>query len=335
MSGVPTVRGEVAAADLGVTLMHEHVFVLSTEVLLNHGHTYWNEDERVADAVARLGALRSRGVTTIVDLTVLGLGRDVARIARVNVAVDLNIVVATGLYTYDAVPLFVRDRGPGTLLGGEDPLTRMFIADIEEGIGTTGVRAGMLKCCVDSRGVTRGVERTLRAVADAHLQTGVPITVHTNARRQTGREALRVLSAAGVDPQRVVIAHAGDSTDLDYLRALMDTGAVAGMDRFGLDGYASTADRVATVAALVREGYTDRMVLSQDAACFMDWFPTEADRAAIRERNPDWHHLHISDHVLPALRRAGVGDGDIRRMLVETPRRLLAGAGAVSAGAGR
>jgi phosphotriesterase-related protein len=94
MVQVQTVRGAVAADALGTVLIHEHVFVRSPDVLTNYP-ALWNEEERVADAVARLRALKERGVDTIADPTVLGLGRDIRRVARVNDQVDLNIVPAT------------------------------------------------------------------------------------------------------------------------------------------------------------------------------------------------------------------------------------------------
>jgi phosphotriesterase-related protein len=104
MVAVQTVRGPVEVDDLGVTLMHEHVFVLSPDVFNNFGDQYWDEEERVADAVAKLTALKGSGVDTIVDPTVIGLGRYIPRVARINAEVDINIVAATGLYTYDEIP---------------------------------------------------------------------------------------------------------------------------------------------------------------------------------------------------------------------------------------
>ena len=118
MSSVDTVRGAVGLDELGTTLMHEHVFVLTPDVMNNYGHEWWDEDERITDAVAKLRELTSEGVDTIVDPTVVGLGRYLPRIQRVNAEVDINIVVATGLYTFDEIPHFFHYRGPGTMLGG-------------------------------------------------------------------------------------------------------------------------------------------------------------------------------------------------------------------------
>ncbi|MBO0849310.1 MAG: phosphotriesterase-related protein, partial [Pseudonocardia sp.] len=80
MARVETVRGPVELDTLGATLMHEHVFVLTPDVMQNYGGDWWDEEERVADAVAKLNALKQAGVDTIVDPTVVGLGRYLPRV---------------------------------------------------------------------------------------------------------------------------------------------------------------------------------------------------------------------------------------------------------------
>jgi len=324
MATVETVRGPVDVTDLGVTLMHEHVFVLSTEHVQNYGDgAWWDEDARVADAVVKLNAAAAKGIRTIVDPTVWGLGRDVARIRRVAAQVDgLHIVVATGLYAYEELPHQYAYRGPGLLLDMPEPMVTDFVRDITVGIATTGVKAAFLKCCVEAAGLTPGVERIARAVARTHVETGAPITVHTSGPAQSGRLAVDLFGKEGVDLTKVVIGHAGDSNDLDYLMALADTGATLGMDRFGLDLFNPTADRVATIAALAAQGYADRMVLSHDANCFIDYFGAVHD-AARAAATPNWHYEFIADDVLPALRAAGVTDAQLGQMLVDNPRRYF------------
>src|SRR5215471_18009065 len=134
VSDLSTARGAIDTADLGVTLMHEHVFIMTTEIALNYPEAWGDEEQRVADAVNRLNELKSRGVDTIVDLTVIGLGRYIPRIARVAAATELNIVVATGLYTYNDVPFCFHYTGPGGMLGGPEVMTDLFVRDIEQGI---------------------------------------------------------------------------------------------------------------------------------------------------------------------------------------------------------
>jgi len=303
--------------------MHEHVFVLNADVQQNYPDEWGDEDARVADAVSKLTALVDAGVRTIVDPTVIGLGRYIPRIQRIAEQVPgLNIVVATGCYTYDDVPFFFHYRGPALneAMGAEvpDPMVDMFVGDIREGIAGTGARAGMLKCAIDHQGLTAGVERVMRAVAKAHRQTGVPITVHTHPGSQQGLAAHRVLADEGVDSRRVVLGHSGDSTDADHLTALAEAGFVLGMDRFGINLDTTFEARADIVVEMCRRGYADQMVLVHDASCYIDWLAP-----GVMELLPQWHYLHIEQDVLPYLREHGVTEEQIITMLVDVPRRVL------------
>ncbi len=325
MPDVETVRGPVDTAELGRTYMHEHIFVLSADVQQNYPDEWGDESVRVDDAVAKLTALAASGVRTIVDPTVIGLGRYIPRIQRVAERVpDLNIVVATGCYTYHDVPFFFHHRTPAvrTLLGRDEPeaMVPMFVGDVTEGIAGTGVRAGMLKCAIDEPGLTPGVERVMRAVARTHLVTGCPITVHTHPGTHQGLTVQRVFGEEGVDPGRVVLGHSGDSTDADHLSSLAEAGFWLGMDRFGINLGTSFEARADIVVELCRRGHAGRMVLAHDAACYIDW--VEPDVLAYL---PQWHYLHIEQDVLPYLRDHGVTGEQITTMLVDNPRRIFEG----------
>lgn len=321
MPTLETVTGPIDVGSLGTVLMHEHIFVLSPEIQETYpGANGWDEDAGIAKARETLTALKERGVDTIVDLTVVGTGRNVRRVARAIEGTGLNVVVATGIYTYDAVPKFFHFRGPGTELGGDDELMiQMFVDDIEKGIEGTSIKAGVLKCATDEPGMTAGVERVIRAVAAAHRRTGVPISTHTHAPTKRGLEQQAVLREEGVDLSRVVIGHSGDTTDVDYLSELCEAGSFIGMDRFGIDIQLPFEDRVNTVAEMCKRGYAGNMVLSHDAGVFMDWLPMELLPAVV----PNWHYHHIHDDVLPALRERGVTEEQITAMLVDNPQRFF------------
>ncbi len=315
MPTVETVRGPVDASALGRTLMHEHVFVLQPEALENYGHvwgqSYWDEEVRVADAIAKLQALRDAGIETIVDCTAPGLGRSIARIQRINADVDLNIVVATGLYAFIELPNFFKYRTA-------EEIAEFFVREIRVGIDDTGVKAAFLKCAVEEYGLVGDIPRILQAIAIASRETGAPIVVHTNSAAGSGPWALDALEAEGVDLSKVVIAHAGDSNDFEYIRSIADRGAILGCDRFGIAHFNPDADRVRTLAALIGEGYLEQIHLGHDAAAFVDFFTGDPKFAG---EVPDY--LHISNTILPALAEAGVTQGQIDTMLVENPRRYL------------
>ena len=319
MATVETALGPVALDKLGRTLMHEHVFILQPEALQNWGHAfgpcYWDERERIADAVTKLSALVDGGIATIVDPTVPGLGRYVPRIREVAQGAGINIVVATGVYAFLELPNFIAYRST-------DAIAELFVRELREGINDTGVKAAFLKCAVERHGIIGDVPRLLHAIAIASNETGAPVMVHTNAQARTGLAALDALTGHGVDPTRIVIAHAGDSNDLGYLRAIADTGAWLGCDRFGIDHFNATADRVRTLSALLELGYGDRIHLSHDAACFFDFMVGDPFFA---DEKPDY--LLISNQVVPALLKAGVTQAQIDQMMIENPRRFFSGGG--------
>jgi phosphotriesterase-related protein len=194
-------------------------------------------------------------------------------------------------------------------------MTDCFVGDLTEGIAGTGVKAAFLKCAVDEAGLTRGVERVLRAVARAHVLTGAPVTVHTHPGTRNGLEVVRVLREEGADLRRVVIGHSGDSKDPDYLAEVADAGCLLGMDRFGIGMSPSLERRTDVIAELCRRGYADRIVLSHDAACYIDWFPHDESRAG--------NYTFIHEFVLPALTERGVTADQLDAMLVGNPRRYF------------
>jgi phosphotriesterase-related protein len=311
---VPTVLGPVNVAELGTTLMHEHIILVNPEIERNYPGGF-DEDAEVARAQQRLTELKAMGVDTVVDLTVIGLGRDVARIKRVVEPTGLNVIVATGVYTFDELPFYFHNHGPGTINGGPDILEHCFTTDIVDGIADTGIHAGILKCVTDRKGLTPDIERVLRATARVHRATGVPISTHTHAETRRGLDQQVVFRQEGVDLSRVVIGHSGDSTDLGYLTALMDAGSYIGMDRFGLETILGNEERIKTVATLVEMGYAGKMVLSHDASCYSQNYGEEV-RAQVL---PNWYQDNLIGQVVPLLRQAGVSDAALHQMLVANP----------------
>jgi len=311
---VPTVRGPVAADALGVTLAHEHLFVRTQDSERQWAEPF-DEPTQVERAAARLQAVVDAGVSTIFDPTVDGLGRDIALVARVNELVpDLNIVVATGIYTWGDEPFYFRYRPTSEMAAA-------FVSDLTEGIrGSGGVHAGFIKCSVDEPGITRGLTRILTAATRAHLETGAPLMVHTHPGTRNGLQVAENLESAGVRPESVVLAHSGDSTEPEYLEELARAGYFLGMDRFGPPPGSQPDPRIPIVAEMCRRGFADSMMLSHDAACHIDWI-SPATLAGL----PPSTYLYVDEVVVPALRSLGVHDSQIEAMRVHAPARWIRG----------
>ena len=319
MGFVETFRGPVESDRLGVTLVHEHIFVRNPELELNLPDGEWNPSDAVETAIGGLTDLYERGVRTVVDLTVPGLGRDVRLVARVAGRVPVHLIAATGWYSPNVLPAYFRFHGPRRMIDRADPLIELFVRDIRDGIAGGKVRAGMLKVMTGEEGFTQDVARIMSAAAIAHEETGVTITTHSHPATRNGIEQQAFLGERGVAAERIIIGHSGDCEDLDYLRELMDNGSTIGMDRFGMEHVLSDERRVGTVVALLELGYADRMVLSNDAAFYShvtppSWRATSA---------PSWRMDTIPQRIIPMLRDAGVSSDVITQMLVTNPRRLL------------
>ena len=316
MPTINTLHGPVDTQALGRTLMHEHV-AIRTPGIGENWPELWDEDHEVEVADQKLNALKAKGIGTIVDLTTADMGRDLHYLQRVAERTSLNVVLATGVYWI--VPRYWWNRDI-------ESLTRVFVKDITEGIQGTNIKAGIIKLASDHEagGVNELNEMCLRAGARAHRATGVPIATHNNP-PELGREQQRVFKDEGVDLTRIVIGHVGDTSDTGYLKELMDNGSYVGMDRFGMDFLLAFEDRVSTVASLCKDGYAERIVLSHDASCCLDWI---ADRAAIDQLAPNWHYNHIIEQVVPALLECGVSQQQIDQMLIQNPRTIFERQGA-------
>lgn len=305
--------------------MHEHIFSMNPELEINYPNPAWDEEKYIRKARETFVELKGLGIDTVVDVTVMGLGRDVRRIARVVEGLDFNIVVATGYYTYFDLPGYFRTHGPGLRIDMDDPLKTMFVTDIRDGIAGTGIKAAIIKLASDKHGFTPDVERVFRAGVYAHKETGAPITTHSVPKLHGGLEQQAFLKKEGVDLSRVVIGHCGDTTDIDYLQKVLDQGSTIGMDRFGMEGLPTdlpVADRIDTIVTLCGLGYADRMVLSHDANVFsLTNEPHNRDRLL-----PNLRYSYVPREILPALRERGVTDRQIYQMMVDAPARIFGNA---------
>src|SRR5947208_11070860 len=209
---IQTVTGPIEPSELGTTLMHEHLMI---------GWPGW-EAEAPADRAARreytkrcvdrMLELRDLGLATFLDPCPIDLGRDVELMAEVAQATRVRIVCATGLYKEDqGAPAYFKFRGQ--FGDGVKEMTDVFIRELTEGVGETGIRAGVIKVATSAHKITPYEEMVLRAAARAHRETGVPITTHTDEGTM-GVEQLDILTGEGVAPQAIIVGHSDGSSDL-------------------------------------------------------------------------------------------------------------------------
>jgi phosphotriesterase-related protein len=315
MPAVETVNGPIEADELGRTLIHEHFRTTDEAMRFQFPHLY-DDDAEWEAAISDANAVKGHGIDTVVEPSAMFLQRDARFSKRVADESGLNVVLATGVYTYNHLPQPLMNRD-------EDALAEIFVHDIEQGIQDTDIKAAFLKCAADAEGVTDNVAKVHRAVARASNRTGRPIMAHSHPASGTGLEQMKIFEEEGVDPAKVQIAHTGDTDDLDYIEKLLERGPWIGMDRYGLDLFLPTDKRNATVLALLEKGHADRMFLSQDFCSTIDWFPLEVQEHLKANEVPDWSMTFLFESVIPYLKENGMTDEQLDQMMVENPKRWL------------
>lgn len=309
MTSIQAATGPLDTAEMGFTLMHEHI-AASWGPMIQQYPELFDRAAQMDSFVAPMVAAKDAGVRTIVDLTPIDLGRDARLIRDVSQRSGVNVIVATGLYY--GIPYYFLYRP-------DQAMTDLFVRDITVGISSTGVRAGVIKCATEPD-MHPANERVLRASAKAQRETGVPICTHTHAHNKVGLDQQRVFKEEGVDLGRVVIGHSDDSEDISYLEQIIQNGSYCGMDRIGIQRPRTSEQRADMIAVLVERGYAERITLSHDASCRFEWAPEE-----MQGRMATWNFTHIPKDVVPMLRERGVSQANIDMMTTGNPRRLFEG----------
>jgi phosphotriesterase-related protein len=328
MKTVETLAGPVDTANLGTTLMHEHIFALTPDIQTAYpGFRGWIPEIEIPKAREAIRQVRAAGIDTLVDATPMGLGRDIKAMEQAVSGTGLQVIASTGLYVLRDLPGPFRMEGPGSQAGGPEFIDGLLLKDINEGIEGTSIKAGVIKAASDADGLTPDVERALRVCARVSRDTGIPIMTHTSSVIQGGLDQQRVFREEGVDLNRVVIGHSGCgcNNELEYIERLIDGGSFVELDRFGSNLLPPPMEaRIETLAALCARGYADRIVLSHDACFFIDWFP-DPELWDFWQNSTVDRFLVITNIVEPAIKERGVTQEQIDQMRIHNPRRFFEG----------
>lgn len=311
LATINTALGPKDTSELGFTLSHEHI-LLSSAGLQTTYPEFINRDYGISEGIKRLTEAKAEGVDTIIDLSTMDLGRDVRVIEEVSRGSGVNVIVATG--TWRDVPRSFEQAGP-------DDIAPLYTREIEVGIEGTGIKAGVIKVA-NEPDVSPAGEIILRAAARTQKITGTPIYTHTLATNRVGDRQIEIFEDEGIDLNRVCIGHSNDTTDLDYLKGLLDKGVWLGLDRY--PGQIVTwQERTQIVYKLIEAGYGTRLMLSHDWSVAARMMPKEriAQRAAT---NPD-NYLFITRNVLPMLLKLRASQSQIDDLMINNPRAFFEG----------
>ncbi len=298
---------------MGKTLIHEHVLGGMPGWYLDNRKPAYQRDEaldRVADAFHEI---KSYGVDTIVDPCPMDLGRDVELCAAVADRCRINIICATGVYYEEAGIPWTFKQMPA------EEIAEIYIKEITEGIGRTGIKAGVIKIATGDHVVTDYERKVLTAAGIAARETGMPIISHTE-NCSCGHDQIDIITGQGVRPECMIVGHSDGRDDPDYQESLVSRGVFIGFDRFGAEHKNSDEVRIKNLVNLYKKGYRDQLMMSHDSVhCMLG----RSNPYELRDIMPTRRMTHLFDNIAPRLEEEGLGKQDFDSILTANPRRYF------------
>lgn len=300
---VETVTGAIAPEQLGKTLIHEHFIFGYPGFQGDSTLGPFKREEAIAAGVAAARKMMDHGVKTVVDPTPNECGRNPEVLKEISEESGLQIICATGYY-YEgegATPYF---KFRASLGSAESEISEMFLTEITEGIGGSGIKPGIIKLASSKDQITDYEKMFFRAAASAQKETGITLLTHTQEGTM-GPEQAELLIELGADPAGIVIGHMCGNTDPAYHKQTLEKGVNIAFDRFGLQGMVGAPfdpDRIKTLLTLLNEGFEDQIMLSHDSISVWLGRPPVIPPQA-QPGVADWHPTHLFEKVIPELKK--------------------------------
>jgi phosphotriesterase-related protein len=333
---VTTVLGPIDPADLGPTLLHEHVLCdirppawrgdgmygydipLPERFAIDYGEVHAPGNlvlDQVDLAAHELARLRADGGRSVVDLSCGGLHPDPRGLAEVSRRADVHIVMGCGWYVADY-------QAPENATRTVESFAAEMLGQLRDGAWGTDIRAGIIGEIGCQAPWTALERRVMEGAVLAMQESGAALTIHPGRHPDQPQEVADFLRARGVPMSRVVMSHLDRTIfDDERLFRLADTGIILEFDLFGMETtYYKLADidmpndgvRIATLGRLKARGHLDQLAVSQDI-CYRSRLTAHGGHG----------YGHLLRNVVPLMRRRGFSEADVHRILVGTPARLL------------
>lgn len=324
MRTIQTMNGAVAAENLGPVLMHEHFLYGYAGFQGDQTIGGFDEETVLTECLEAAELAKSYGIQTVVDATTNECGRDVRFLKKIQELSGLNIICSTGYYfEAESAYAYWEFRDKMTDIGAE--ILEMYRKELTEGIGDTGIRAGVIKLASSYRQISPIEEKFFTAAGKAQKETGCNIITHTQLGTM-GPEQAKLLINHGADPGRIAIGHMCGNTNIDYHKEVLSYGVYINLDRFGLEGelFHTPTDweRIDLIERLLEAGYEDRILLGHDSVIHQLGRPNVMN-AIMQEALANANIGDLGFRVIPEMKKRGFRDETIHKFLVENPARFF------------
>ena len=344
MRKVNTIKGKISVAEVNKLLIHEHLLIdLTNEAVRPAGdeecqlfdscvnaeniealrkNPYVVYDNLILDdvdiAIAELLEAERAGVNLFVDVTTIGINRDITKLKQISDASNAHIVVGCGLFVHDSL-------SAEYTAWSVERISDQMLSDIEKGIDDTDIKAGIIGEIGTSEVIYPIEEKSLYAAARTYTVSGLPIMVHTYPWSETALQAAQLLLSEGVPPEKICICHVDVSFNESLILKLLELGVYVEFDNFGKEfdfepqsgafaggSFETDKQRIVTLARLCEAGYTNRILLANDV-CLKSLLKSYQGEG----------YLHLFDNIVPMIRDAKINEAFIHALIHENPIRFL------------
>lgn len=308
--------GRLDVADLGPTLIHEHVLTGFPGWFMDARQPPYKRQEAIERVVDAFQQLHQHGIKTVVDPCPMDMGRDVEMAAEVSQRSGINLICSTGAYTEaQGIPFLFRQLDV-------EAIAEIYVREIEDGIGGTGIKAGLVKIATGDGHVSEYERKLLTAAGMAAKATGVPVLSHTE-NCSCGHDQIDIITGQGLAPSRLLVGHSDGRDDHDYQRSLAERGAYVGFDRFGVEIIVPDEIRMKNLKQMVDAGYREQVMVSHDTVnCYLGGL-ADMTPADLPKLLPNSKMTHFFENIVPQLLAMGMTREDLDVILTDNPRRFF------------
>lgn len=298
---IHTVTGDIKKEQLGVTMAHEH-FAVDLRVVR---HDDYSVLEDMGQAERELLKARALGCRSAVEVTTNDMGRDVLALRRLSEKTGVQIICSTGFYLKEYHSEWVK-TAPA------QELCALFLREVKEGIGETGIRAGLIaEVATSEEKIYPSEEKVLVAAGMASAECGCAVSTHCQMGR-LGHEQIELFLSQGMGADKVILGHTDLSHDAEYQKSLLARGVNLAIDTVGKLSYLSDEARADDLLKLLEAGYEDHLLLSEDVSR-RSYLTEEGGRG----------YTAVLQYFLPMLRERGVDEETLDKLLCKNPARIL------------
>lgn len=326
---INSVTGPISTDDFGAVLAHEHIVFGYPGYQSDESFDVWDEEEFFRVITPQIEEIKAQGIKTIVDATPNDYSRNPSLLKRIAERLDINIIVSTGFYYEATGGTAYWNFRKGLGFPVEEEIYQVMERELYEGIGKTGIKAGIIKLASGIGEITEYELMAFRSAARlAKNDPDIRIMTHCSYGTMLRAQADFFLEQ-GVNPSQVMLGHFCDTASLVDQLYCMSKGFYAGFDRLGQVGFDGMMDtdeeRFAAICALVSAGYGDHIMLSNDR---IGWFfGRELPIPEALEKNclANWKWSYIMGKVLPKLQEMGLTEKQATRLVYENPAAFYGG----------